>query len=158
MDFSTRGNMKHYLFIAILICTICFCATETVSACSCDLPRLGLSIKKQVADARKNAAAVFVGKIVAIRFSDERMGDTPVTRYAKFEVTSLWKGPENRFIEVPTGNICCTCGIKFEEGETWIVYAYSNGKGGFGTSSCTRTSPSTADSKYLRKPKTVKRQ
>src|SRR5580765_4606976 len=101
-----------------------FLMSATVSlACDCVGPDPGTSVQQQVEKAKHQADAVFVGKIVEIRFSTEKLGELPVSRYARFEVERSLKGSETKFIEIETANICCTCGITFEVGQEWIVYA-----------------------------------
>ena len=148
------------LYIVGLIGLVLFLASADVAlACTCDLPTFG-TLKQQVRSAKKRSNAIFVGKIVEIRFSEKKLGDKAVSRYAKFEVERSWSGPETKFIEIETANICCICGITFEVGERWIVYAYGNVKKGYSTNSCSRTSPigpKSDDEKYLGRKRLVKK-
>ena len=151
--------MKNYLLIAIFMAIVFLASVETVSACSCLPPQPGESLKTQVRKSKSSATAIFVGKVVSIRYSDEKSDGKPVTMYAKIAVERSWKGPQTEFIEVQTMNICCLCGYTFEDGKTYIVYSSSSDPSAPVVSSCSRTSSITTkspDEKYLgkaRKPK-----
>jgi hypothetical protein len=58
---------------------------------------------------------------------------------AKFELERSWKVGMKVF-EIETANICCVCGISFELGQEWIVYANGNSTKGFYANGCSRTS------------------
>ena len=151
--------MKLFVIIAVLGIFGMFGAAMKVSACSCSLP-IGKSLKQQVKAGMKGNQAIFVGKIVEVRFSENKVGDKPVTRYAKFQVDRSWRGPRTEYIVVATANICCICGIDFEVGSSYIVYANSDRNGGFSTNSCSRTSPvgtKSDDEKYLGKVRLPKK-
>ena len=134
-------------------------SAQTASACSCIPPQPGVSLKTQVTTSKKEATAIFAGKVVSIRYSEEKMDGKPVKAYAKIAVTRSWKGPVTEFLEVETANICCLCGYSFEDGKTYIIYSYSSDPASLGVSSCSRTSEivgKSPDEKYLgkaRKPK-----
>lgn len=151
--------MKNYLLIAIFTAAVFLGSAQTASACSCLMPGPGVSLKTQVREAKTSATAIFTGKVVSIRFSDEKMDGQPVKAYAKIAVTRSWKGPLSEFIEVETANICCLCGVTFEDGKTYIIYSNSTDPTSLGVNSCSRTAQITTkspDEKYLgkaRKPK-----
>lgn len=151
--------MKNYLLIAIFMSVVFLGTAQTASACSCLAWEPGVSLKTQVREAKSSVTAIFTGKVVSIRYSDEKMDGKPVTMYAKIAVTRSWKGPVTEFIEVRTANICCICGYSFEVGKTYIVYSYSSDPKLLSVTSCSRTAEITtksADEKYLgkaRKPK-----
>lgn len=146
--------MKSYLLIAIFVVVVFLGSAATVSACSCLPPQPGETLRSQVRKAKAPAKAIFVGKVVSIRYSDEKMDGKPVTVYAKIAVTRSWKGPRTEFIEVATANICCLCGYAFEDGKTYIVYSSSSDPTAPVVSSCSRTMEITEksrDEKYLGK-------
>jgi hypothetical protein len=126
-------------------------------ACSCSiLDKIGKSDKELVEEARKSADAVFVGEIVELRFSEPSDELGSLVRYAKFRIERSWKGPEEEFIEVETFNICCVCGVGFEKGQRYLIYAYSKGENGLATNICTRTfiyQEDNIDEKYLGDPR-----
>ena len=151
--------MKNYLLIAIFMAVVFLGSAQTASACSCLAPEPGVSLKTQVREAKSSATAIFTGKVVSMRFSDEKTDGKPVTMYAKIAVTHSWKGPVTAFIEVETANICCLCGYTFEDGKSYIIYSNSTEPTSLSVSSCSRTSQivgKSSDEKYLgkaRKPK-----
>ena len=151
--------MKNYLLMTIFTAAVFLGSAQTASACSCIPPQPGVSLKTQVTTSKKEATAIFVGKVVSIRYSDEKMDGKAVKAYAKIAVTRSWKGPVTEFLEVETANICCLCGFTFEDGKTYIIYSNSPDLTSISVSSCSRTSEITKkspDEKYLgnaRKPK-----
>lgn len=158
--FLTRRIMKNILFISILGIGIYFGTAGTALACSCIVPGPNVSVKTQVITSKTQAAAIFTGKVVSIRYSDEKMNDTPTKMYVKFAVERSWKGQATEFIEVETANICCICGYTFEAGKKYIVYAHSSDNTSLSVSSCSRTSEITTkslDEKYLGKTRKIKK-
>ncbi len=151
--------MKNYLLIAIFSVAVFLGSVQTASACSCVVQGPNVSLRSQVRTAKSEATSIFAGKVVSIRYSDEKSGDTPVKVYAKIAVERSWKGSTAETIEVETANICCICGYTFEVGKSYIIYSNSTGTATPGVSSCSRTAPITTkspDEKYLgkaRKPK-----
>lgn len=117
-------------------------------ACSCATP---LSPAKAFGEANE----VFEGTVVKIvdnysllrklwdRFgphSEPDLRDYEVDygfTYA-FEVTRAWRGGAARRIIIVTGRGGGDCGFKFEQGKTYLVYAYCYA-GRCGTGICTRT-------------------
>lgn len=150
--------MKKYL-LAVMICLGVFLSSAvTASACSCLVPGPNISLKSQVRSAKLPATTIFVGKVISIRYSDEKMNGQPVKLYAQFAVERSWKGSQDAIIEVETANICCICGYTFEEGKSYIVYSNSASTITPGVTSCSRTSPivgKSPDEKYLGKPRTI---
>lgn len=145
--------MKRNTIIGIVAAMLLLFAVNTALACSCVPPDRNKSVKQLVTEAKASSVAVFVGKVVDIRYSDEKMGDQPVRMFAKFEVAGQWKGSVPQIVEVSTANICCICGVSFKKGETYIVYAHGTAAE-LSANSCSRTSVITAkspDEKYLGK-------
>lgn len=151
--------MKKYLLIATCLTAVITGTAWSVSACLCVLSPPGVSLRSQVRAARSSATSIFVGKVISIRYSEEKINDTPAKLFAKFAVERSWKGSEADYIEVETANICCICGYTFEVGKTYIVYSNSAATTVPVVSSCSRTSPidgKSPDEKYLgklRKPR-----
>ena len=135
-------------------------STQTASACSCVVALPGETLKSQVSKSKTDATAIFVGKVVSIRYSDEKMNGIPVKIFAKLELERSWKGPLSEFIEVETANICCICGYTFEVGKMYIIYSNSSDSQTLGVSSCSRTSEiiaKSSDEKYLGKARKIKK-
>ena len=152
--------MKHYLLIAIFTAVVFIGSTQTVSACSCVPPTPGETLKSKVSKSKANAYAIFIGTVVSVRFSEEKLNGIPVKRFARFKVERSWKGPTTEFIEIESANVCCLCGIEFNEGQRWIVYSNSNDPNSLNASSCSRTyvvKGKSEDEKYLGKSRKIKK-
>jgi hypothetical protein len=85
------------------------------------------------ADDFRDAQAVFLGKVLWTQYED---GETIAG--AGFRVETSWKGTDADEVKVNTLNN--TCGIKFREGESYVVYARSF-SGDLLTNACSRTAP-----------------
>ncbi len=72
-----------------------------------------------------DAAAVFSGEVISI----EQVDDDPGQQYiaATIDVDRSWKGVDSSPVVVETHQDEATCGFPFEEGESYLVYAYSEG-------------------------------
>ena len=57
-----------------------------------------------------------------------------------FAVTRAIKGEiaEEMIVRHVNGEICCLCGVNFEEGESYLIFAYRNNKGELHTNSCSQ--------------------
>ncbi|MBP7375404.1 MAG: hypothetical protein KA956_02880 [Pyrinomonadaceae bacterium] len=152
--------MKKYSLIALFVLAVFFGSSQIASACSCVVPPPGETLKSQVSKSKVDATAIFVGTVVSIRFSDDKINDVPVKRIAKFKVERSWKGPSAEFVEVESANVCCLCGIAFSEGQRYIVYSNSPDPVSLSASSCSRTSAierKSDDERYLGKQRKIKR-
>ena len=106
-------------------------------ACSCAETR-------SVEETLEKSSAVFSGKVTQVKeFSPESpeagdalLGLGPVT----FEIQEAWKGVSGNSVVVYGQGPGASCGIDFERGETYLVYAYRIG-GDLGTDFCGRTKP-----------------
>lgn len=122
-------HMKYFLYILIL--TTALAAVETSAlACSC-VPPKSPSIE------RERAAAVFSGRVVAIK-ENKALSNSYGKVEAVFEVDRAWKGVDRRTISVFTHSNSAACGYGFTVGVEYLVYA-SGGEGPLRTSLCSRT-------------------
>src|SRR6478672_968619 len=81
-------------------------------ACSCDIVAgYDKSEQQKVEEDRKNAHAVFSGKVTKIVLSDAPKGQEPYYAKVYFEVIKSWKGIITEETIVQTENICCLCGF-----------------------------------------------
>ena len=114
----------------LLCLTIFFLAfIPAALACSCIYPY------PPPEESFEEADAVFSGKVTNI----ELTGMMPDQHYeATFEVESIWKGISESEVVVDTAKDSAMCGFVFEEGETYVVYAYAKEDGLF-THICSRT-------------------
>lgn len=151
--------MKKFLLLGFLV-ILYFASAVDVQACSCVVPAPGVSVGQQVADAKRSATAIFEGRVVSIRYSEEKMNDTPVKAYAMIQVERSWKGRVTETVEVETANICCICGFTFKQGETYMIYSNSPDGKSLSVSSCSRAQlivGKNGDAKYLGKAKVVRK-
>lgn len=92
-----------------------------VSACSCfgDTP-------KQLA---RNADVVFTGIV-------ERVTEIRKRLVTRFEIRVVYKGPLRRHMDVGSGSHEETCGVRFDEGMKYTVFAQRADDGDLGTTLC----------------------
>jgi hypothetical protein len=95
-------------------------------ACSCMAPG-------SAADALAQADAVFSGRVQSI----ETPGGYESLR-VQIEIDKVWKGPVQAVIEVRTGRDSAGCGFTFEQGKSYLVYAYES-EGSHVTNLCSRS-------------------
>ena len=128
-------------------------------ACSCpDFAENTLA--NRVNAALKQADAVFTGEVITV---SEKPGPYPY-RHLEVEVslTSVWKGDLTRTLTISTGRNGAACGVSFEKGETYLVYAsnstWYSSEGSLTAGLCGRTrriSKATDDLLLLGEPKKV---
>ncbi|HEU4813528.1 MAG TPA: hypothetical protein VFS99_04795 [Xanthomonadaceae bacterium] len=94
-------------------------------ACSCVPPQ-------PVPEAVDDATRVFVGEVVDAERID------PLHRRVTFHATEHFKGSPVEKIQLTTASDGVMCGYPFNEGSTYVVYAYGE-EGDLGTGSCSRT-------------------
>jgi len=102
-------------------------------ACTCSLPQPSKSLKRQVAEARKESRVVFVGKVLEVK-SDPQLLYVEV----KFKVERSWKQSQGSELTITTGRGGGDCGYRFEIGEHYLVYA-SGSERQLWTDICQRT-------------------
>lgn len=117
-------------------------------ACSCVMP-------PAPADAFTQWEAVFEGQAASVTEAyslpfvnqiREWLG-LPYTynygnRLVTFEVARSWKGVTTTRVEVRTGSGGGDCGYEFVTGVSYVIYAGQTSESDWGTSICTRTTPS----------------
>jgi hypothetical protein len=124
-----------------------FCAD--VYPCSCAY----WSARKKL----RKATAVFVGEVIGTTCQDASCPNNKIT----FKVEKYWKGVIGQQVTVLSAPpVCCNCGLKVNEGDKVLVYAYKTGNGELETSLCSsiRIGNEFADKelKELGKAKTLK--
>ena len=107
-------------------------------ACSCVPP---LSPQEEL----EQADAVFFGAVDRLevqRDSHAPLTQLPEDKLATFSVVRVWKGLQQPSISVATALGRTACGVDFQVGQFYLVYAYTgvSGQEGYHTTSCTRTS------------------
>lgn len=102
----------------------------TARACTCVVP-------PPPEEALADADAVFLGKVAQIasaRPDENRLARVRVT----FVVRESWKGVGSVYTDVYTARDGASCGFGFRKEETYLVYAYTDGRT-LRTNLCTRT-------------------
>jgi hypothetical protein len=117
--------MKHSFIVAVLLLVFGAHASNTL-ACSCMMPGTPLESLEQ-------SSAVFAGTVSSVEPSSDL--NIKVT----FAVTESWKGATTTPLVISTGKDSAMCGFNFEQGKTYLVYAYDNEDGGLSAGLCSRT-------------------
>ena len=122
--------MRKVLFVLELLFAFCV-SSFSAFACSCIMPGT-------VAEEVERADAVFKGTVIAVDNSDYRayvFPDVVVT----FTVQEYWKGDVLDIVVIHTGQGGGDCGFSFEEGKSYLVYAYTDDNGDLHANICSRT-------------------
>ncbi|EYF05654.1 MYXO-CTERM sorting domain-containing protein [Chondromyces apiculatus] len=98
-------------------------------ACSC-------GERPPVAEALAQAVHVFTGKITALAPASN---DPYAPLLATFTVTKVWKGAVTERFEVSTDATDAMCGLRFKEGQEWLLYTDRYREGVTSASLCTRS-------------------
>jgi len=96
----------------------------------------------------RKTPVIFVGTVKSEASADDRTFGTELNWYDirnVFSVTEAIKGVKSREVDVYASSQGTACGIRFYEGENYLVYAYRDEetKKFLSTSICTRTRPAT---------------
>jgi len=109
-----------------------FSPSSAAHACKCMFP--------PVESAKADAAAVFEGRVLAIREHTDpatMLGENRVT----LAVVRTWKGlHRDEQIEIVTSNSGASCGYTFAKDASYLVYAQES-EGKLSVSACSRTKP-----------------
>ena len=108
-------------FVVLTVLGIVFLLPpRCASACQCSMP-----VEKPTL---AGSEAVFSGEVVEIdQPSPIKSGAALETD--TFRVYEVWKGPEDRTLEVHTALTGASCGYPFKEGQEYLIYAYSGKQG-----------------------------
>lgn len=99
-------------------------------ACSCAPQN---SVEEEVA----LSAVVFAGTVVAVA-SDREAEDGSIV--ALFGIDTLWKGPERQWaIAIRTAPNSAACGLDFEKGQKWLIYARAGEGSKYTANLCSRS-------------------
>ena len=131
--------------VVIAVLGFVFLIPDCAFACSCAI--FG-NQKEMVESGLSSSDAVFSGEVVDFEKSpsDTTMMEgtmftimSPRPATATLRVSDVWKGPERETLEVSTSSQETACGVPFEEGREYLVYAY--GGQGLETDLCSQTKP-----------------
>lgn len=137
--------MRKILFFLVLL--FIFCVNSfSAFACSCIMPGT-------VAEEVERADAVFFGTVMDVDgpvFGAYVFPDVAVT----FTVQEYWKGVFSEPLVIHTGQGGGDCGYPFEEGESYLVYAYVDENDDLHANICSRTAlVSDAEEDLVKLPK-----
>lgn len=110
------------LFFLVSLFSLPFAPTSF--ACSC-LPHGTPSQELEKSD------AVFSGEVLNVKTDNS-------TLQAKIRVKEAWKGMDSKEVTVHTSIDSASCGVNFETGKEYIIYAYQE-EGKYTTYLCSRT-------------------
>ena len=110
---------------------------ECAYACSCAI--LPGTQKERAEQALSDSEAVFSGEVSAIEKQEAATSRHPGTATVTLRVSEVWKGQEQRTLEVSMPSQGSACGYPFEEGREYLVYA--SGGMDLGVSLCSETKP-----------------
>lgn len=108
-----------------------FLPVPYANACSCIPPA-------PPQESLKQAVAVFTGKVVSIKNPQGIFESSLDPIKVTFEIREIWKGVEGKTLSLTTAQSSASCGVSFEQGKDYIVYAHE-GKEGLEASLCSRT-------------------
>ncbi|MDQ4127276.1 MAG: hypothetical protein M3151_04905 [Actinomycetota bacterium] len=106
-------------------------------ACSC-------AGTPSVKEGLRSSDAVFWGEAVSVEEQGLASSAPPFQNPVTFEVRESWKGVSQERVIVHGQGPEASCGLDFDEGKSYLVFAYHAGKGEGGpleTDLCTATSP-----------------
>ncbi|MDQ3634295.1 MAG: hypothetical protein M3405_07260 [Acidobacteriota bacterium] len=150
----SRIGVMFYLSkkIAILFFICLFVSATEVFACVCPISP-DVTLEDLVKYSVKNSSAVFTGKVIGFEYRkgipNEFMESKKVeykTKIVKFQVEQWWKGELTQEIFLVTDETInadgtastSSCNYNFNEGESYLVYAYGKEKE-LRVSPCART-------------------
>ena len=129
LHMNTHQTKKVFAYMALvaLIATTGL-HPSSASACSCIMP-------VPPVEALGQSDAVFLGTVTDIAPRSREYGNI-----VTIETQAFWKGGIEKTVEVRTAQDSAACGVFFETGKTYVVYAYqSEEDGSLGANSCSRT-------------------
>jgi len=138
---------SRYLLVFLLV----MLAYSSAFPCTCGGPYQAKSMR-EVAEwysTRPNVTLIFEGKVVQQEVSSGSVGGPPNAmsmtssgkhRVVQFDVTRVFRGPNQPHLSVVTGLGTGDCGHVFWPGESYLVYASSGPRGIWFTNICSGTS------------------
>jgi len=127
-------RMASHLFILLVVAAALIAAQPTCAyACSCRPPGTP-------AEERDQADAVFLGTVVDVKAPNEVLMGGGDAVAVTFKTATVWKGKITQRLVLTTPGSSASCGVGFEAGKDYIVYARIS-DGALSTTLCSRTSP-----------------
>jgi hypothetical protein len=130
-------------FLSALAIIIVF--LQHTYACTCAYP--AGSIKKQVDEAKREAEAIFSGRVIEVLRVDGGL-----RMRVRIAVDRVWKGKVEPEVVIYTAGSSASCGYSFNRETRYLLYCDGNQEGELWTNICNRTQPlksATRDLDYL---------
>lgn len=133
---AKRGKLADMIFRVIVFCLALF--PMHVFACSCwdPEPEEYLQASTLVFKGIVESVEKIVPTSSANKYSIARMPDELISSRAKFKLTTSYKGPEPKEVDIEYHNDGASCGWDFSVGKEVTVFADGNARDGFKTSMC----------------------
>ena len=103
------------LFRSLLVLLGSVVIHSSASACKCAV--------RTTEEKLAGSSMVFRGRVVDAVPLGSGSGPAMVVRY-RFDVAKIWKGAPRRTVEVSSGSIPVACGMTFDVGSEYVIYAY----------------------------------
>jgi hypothetical protein len=122
--------MKKIVFILLCIAALFVFVPENALACSC--PTVGVvGLEQELKWKLKQLQAVFSGKVIEINKIPQSR-DVSV----KIEIKEIWKGLLSKEVNIATPESPSACGVSFEIGKSYLVFASHSAEGNLSTGLC----------------------
>ncbi len=140
-----------FLAVALIVNLLRLGGPRAGEAHACGCAVAANADESVVEESFEKSAAVFSGKVVKVEEAPSVPpdGDDPFLGPVTFEVEEAWKGASEGSVVVYGQGPEAGCGRNFEEGETYLVYAYRTDDY-LATDYCGRTKPVELASSDLR--------
>jgi ferredoxin-fold anticodon binding domain-containing protein len=137
----------------LLLLTVVLFALRASPLRACTCAEFGGNTREKVEREYRDASVIFEGKVESIetRFMEDALGAFD-RRVVTLRILRVYKGPNGKTVILRTGTSEADCGVDFQAGKTYLVYAYQDAAGQLSTNICTRTRRlwrATADRRYL---------
>jgi hypothetical protein len=119
--------------ITIAAVAMFFAYPTCAYACSCVPPG-------SPAEELGRSDAVFLGKVVDVKTPSGPITSSADSTSATLEISTVWKGQVAQTITLTTPGSSASCGVTFEQGKEYVVYAQVS-DGVLSTTLCSRTRP-----------------
>ncbi|WP_445368416.1 pentapeptide repeat-containing protein [Methylomonas sp. BW4-1] len=133
---AKRGKLANMIFRVIVFCLAVL--PIQVFACSCwdPEPEEYLQASTLIFKGIVESVEKIVPTSVADKYSIATIPDELGSSRAKFKLTTSYKGPESKEIDIEFHNNSASCGWDFSVGKEVTVFADGNARNGFKTSMC----------------------
>ncbi|MES9964049.1 MAG: hypothetical protein ABW116_10955 [Candidatus Sedimenticola sp. 20ELBAFRAG] len=122
------------MYLAKLALVFSLLLPSLALACSCAPPKAFEEDIPKLIEGNSDVV-VALAKVLSV----EKLKDDSNTHITSFEVIENFTAFDRKLFKTKVANACCLCGVKFDIGTTYLVYAHKTNGGYFQTNSCSRT-------------------